>query len=81
MNVSPLGPEEDVVTRRVRGRVWKKEQASVLVLDRQASRRKLADGKDGVEWDFSLKIRLSLTCHIYNKVLSERTMSTVCWDL
>lgn len=34
----------------------RKEQASVLGLDRQASRRKLAGRNDGGEWGFSLKI-------------------------
>lgn len=80
MNVRALGPEENVVTWRLRGHVGKKGQASVLVLDRDASRQKLAGGKDDEELGLFLENHLSLTCNIYNKVLSERTMSTVFWD-
>lgn len=58
----------------------KKQQASVLMLDREASRQKPAGGKDDEESGLFLENRLSLTCNIDNKVLSERTMSTVFWD-
>lgn len=61
--------------------MWGRKQASVLVLDREASRWRLAGRRDDKEWGFFLENRLSLTCNIHNQVLSERTMSTVFWDL
>lgn len=77
INVSPLGPEENVVTWRSRGCVWKKEQAQCLCLIGRLAGGHWLKG----QMELFLENRLSLTRNIYNSVLSERTMSTVFWDL